>query len=327
MNQNQIQNQNQNQRSKSQYNKLKSSYNYINKLIKIIFSIKANWGNSLKVGINNIKLIDKNNKNIPIKKSNFDLGKPYITKYNKGDIKKLTIEFEPNYILKNIVILNGYNDIGTKYLLIENDRGKILWKGVIPKANLINAKSFYISLDGNIINKKRIEFSKTTYANKIENNNNNINNLKHVNNNTLRNIQINESSDNLNKNYVLCDKIKIKLLDNYGNKDYIGLSGIQIYDNNNKLINIIQNKKDIKINEAIINLKEKKILYNLFNNKNDTINPKYMFLTTNLNAFINIEFKQVFKISKIIFYNYNNNIYKDCATKGIFIDFYMEKKK
>ena len=315
-------------RSKSQYNKLKSSYNYINKLIKIIFSIKANWGNSLKVGINNIKLIDKNNKNIPIKKSNFDLGKPYITKYNKGDIKKLTIEFEPNYVLKNIVILNGYNDIGTKYLLIENDRGKILWKGVIPKANLINAKSFYISLDGNIINKKRIEFSKTTYANKIENNNNNnINNLKHVNNNTLRNIQINESSDNLNKNYVLCDKIKIKLLDNYGNKDYIGLSGIQIYDNNNKLINIIQNKKDIKINEAIINLKEKKILYNLFNNKNDTINPKYMFLTTNLNAFINIEFKQVFKISKIIFYNYNNNIYKDCATKGIFIDFYINGKR
>ena len=315
-------------RSKSQYNKLKSSNNHINKLTKIIFSIKTNWGNNLKVGINNIKLIDKNNKNIPIEKTNFDIGKPYITKYNKGDIKKLTIEFEPNYVLKNIVILNGYNDIGIKYLLIENDRGKLLWKGVIPKANLINAKSFYISLESNIINKKRILFSKTMYLNKVENNsNNNINIMKHINNNTLKNSQINESSDNLNKNYVLCDRIKIKLMDNYGNKDYIGLSGIQIYDNNNKLINIIQNKKDIKINEAIINLKEKKILYNLFNNKNDTINPKYMFLNTNLNAYINIEFKQVFKISKIIFYNYNNNIYKDCATKGVFIDFYINGKR
>ena len=127
------------------------------------------------------------------------------------------------------------------------------------------------------------------------------------------------------KNYVICDRIKIKLINNYGNKDYIGLSGIQFYDNNNKLINIIQNKKDIKINEAVINLKEKKILYNLFNNKNDVINPKYMFLTTNLNAFINIEFKQNLKLSKIIFYNYNNNIYKDCATKEIFIDFYINK--
>ena len=314
-------------RSKSQYNKIKSSTNHINKLIKIIFSIKTNWGNSLKVGINNLKLIDKNNKNIPIKKSNFDIGKPYITKYIKGDIKKLTIELEPNYIIKNIVILNGYNDIGIKYLIIENDRGKILWKGIIPKANLINAKSFYISLDNNILSKKRIYFSKTMYLNKIENNNNNINNLNHINNSTLKNSRINESSDNLNKNYVLCDRIKIKLLNSYGNKDYIGLSGIQFYDNNNKIINIIQNKKDIKINEAIINLKEKKILYNLFNNKNDSTNPKYMFLTTNFNAYINITFKQVFKISKIIFYNYNNNIYKDYATKGIFIDFYINGKR
>ena len=315
-------------RTKSQINKLKSSSSNINKLTKIIFSIKTNWGNSLKVGINNIKLLDKNNKSIPIKKANFDIAKPYIIKYNKGENKKLTIEFESNNIIKNIVILNGYNDIGIKYLLIENDKGKILWKGVIPKANLINAKSFCISLDNNILNKKRILLSKTMYLNKIENNNNNINDLKHVKNNTsLKNSRINESSDNLTKNYVLCDRINIKLLDNYGNKDYIGLSGIQFYDNNNKLINIIQNKKDIKINESIINLKEKKILYNLFNNKNDSINPKYMFLTTNFNAYINIEFKQVFKISKIIFYNYNNNIYKDCATKGIFIDFYINGKK
>ena len=52
-----------------------------------------------------------------------------------------------------------------------------------------------------------------------------------------------------------------------------------------------------------------------------------MFLTTNMNAFINIEFKQSLKISKIIFYNYNNNIYKDCATKGILIEFYINNKK
>ena len=52
-----------------------------------------------------------------------------------------------------------------------------------------------------------------------------------------------------------------------------------------------------------------------------------MFLTTNTNAFINIEFKQNIKISKIIFYNYNNNIYKDCATRCAFIDFYINNKR
>ena len=313
-------------RSKSQLNKLKTSNNYDNKLTKLIFLIKSNWGNTNKLGINNIQLKDKNNKNIPIIKANFDLTKSYQTKYIKGEIKKLIIEYEANNTLKNISILNGFSDIGIKYLTIENDRGKILWKGVVPKANLINSKSFYISVDNNnILNKKRLLFSKTVYLKKAENNNN-INNLKYV-NNTFRNTKQNESSDNINKNYVLCDRVKIKLINNYGNKDYIGLSGIQFFDNNNELINIIKEKKDIKINEAIMNLKEKKILYNLFNNKNDTTNPKHMFLTTNFNAFINIEFKQSIKISKIIFYNYNNNIYKDCATKEIFLDFYINNTK
>ena len=315
-------------RSKSNLNKLKTSNKNTNELSKIILSIKTNWGNNLKIGINNIKLIDKNNKSIPIKNANFDFTKPYITKFIKGEIKKLTIEYETNYILKNIVILNGFNDTGIKYLLVENERGKIIWKGVIPKANLINIKSFYISID-NFANSKRkkILFSKTMHLSKIDNSNNNIKIFKQVNNDTLRNSRINESSDNMNKNYVLCDRVKIKLLDNYGNKNYIGLSGIQFFDNNNKLINIIQVKKDIKINEAIINLKEKRILYNLFNNKHDTISPKYMFLTTNQNAFVNIEFKQILKIKKIIIYNYNNDIYKDCATKGIYIDFYINNKK
>jgi hypothetical protein len=144
--------------------------------------------------------------------------------------------------------------------------------------------------------------------------------------NTLQINQKEEILGNSKKNYELCDKIKIKLLNNYGNRDYIGLSGIEFYDNNNKLINVIENKKSITINENIVNLREKKILYNLFNNKNSTIDPQYMFLTSNCNAFIKIEFKNSIKISKIIFYNYNNNLYKNCATKGILIYFYYNKK-
>ena len=53
-------------RSKSNLNKLKTSNKNTNELSKIILSIKTNWGNNLKIGINNIKLIDKNNKSNPI---------------------------------------------------------------------------------------------------------------------------------------------------------------------------------------------------------------------------------------------------------------------
>ena len=102
-------------------------------------------------------------------------------------MKKLTIEYDSNYILKNIIILNGFNDTGIKYLLIGNDKGKLLWKGVIPRTNLIYVKSFYINIDNIIFNKKRITQSKTTNVNKNENNND-INNMKNLNNNTLRKI-------------------------------------------------------------------------------------------------------------------------------------------
>ena len=313
-------------RAKSHLNKMENFKKDINRLNKLIFIIRTNWGNIIKIGINKIKLLDRNNKTIPIKYANYDFAKPYIIKYIKGETKKLVLGYDKNYILKNISILNGFNDTGVKYLMIENDRGKILWKGNIPKINMINVKQYYIPIDNynystnTNTNKKNLIFSKTIFLNREDSNN-----FKYM-TNTLQINQKEEILGNSKKNYELCDKIKIKLLNNYGNRDYIGLSGIEFYDNNNKLINVIENKKSITINENIVNLREKKILYNLFNNKNNTIDPQYMFLTSNCNAFIKIEFKNSIKISKIIFYNYNNNLYKNCATKGILIYFYYNKK-
>ena len=317
-------------RAKSHLNKMENSTKYINRLNKLKFIIKTNWGNAVKIGINSIKLLDRNNKSIPIKNANFDITKPYIAKYIKGDIKKLIIGYEKDYNLKNIVILNGFNDSGIKSLMIENDRGKIIWRGNIPKINMINVKKYYIPIDNynynSNANKKNLIFSKTIFLNKDENNNlSNFHNFKNM-TNTIRDSQNEDNYENSSNNYELCDKIKIKLIENYGNRDYIGLSGIEFYDNNNKLINILENKKNIRINESVVNAREKKILFNLFNNKNDTTDPQYMFLTTNINAFITIEFKHSLKISKIIFYNYNNNIYKECATKGILLYFYYNKK-
>ena len=307
-------------RPNSNIKKAENSYQNMPKLNILIFIINNNWGNNNKIGINNLKILDRNNKNIPIKYSNFDLTKPYNTKYIKGELKKLIIGFDKSYNIKTIVIINGANDIGIKNVIIENDREKILWKGNIPKN-----RPYFISIDNYNINtnNKNPLFSKTLCLNKDESNN--LMNIKYS-SNSIRKRQYDNNYEGNKNNFELCDRIKIKLVKNYGNRDYIGLSGIELYDNNNKLINIPDNKKKIRINENVINLREKKILYNLFNNKNDTIDPQYMFLTENYKAFIDIEFKQEIKISKIIIYNYNNNKYKARSTKGMLIYFYHNKK-
>ena len=132
-----------------------------------------------------------------------------------------------------------------------------------------------------------------------------------------------------NIDYQICDRIKIKLLNNYGNLKYIGLSGIEFYDENNYLIDINSNIINIKTNQKTINNKRKKLLNNLFNGKNDSTDEKDMFITKydkTDEAFIEIDFKQKLKIKKIIIFNYNSNIFKDCGTKIISFIFYKNRK-
>ena len=250
-------------------------------LKKIIFIAKSNWGSSLKIGFNNIKLMDKNNKIIPILYSSFDINKPYLSFFFDGEIKKFVINYGRQYFLSHIIFTNSFNENGIKNLLILNEKKKVIWEGEIPKINMINHKPYYIYLYENY------NYSKQ------------------------------KTEKNEKKKYLNFEKIKIKLIENYGNDTYIGLSGIEFYDENNKIINVVENSSYIKINQNIRNLHEKKILYNLFNNKNETTEPQYMFLTVIKNAFIEISFKQPIKVKKIIFYNYNNNFYKSSSTKII----------
>ena len=379
---------------------LNSMFQHINindkEMNKISILIKSNWGNPNKINFINIFFIDTLNQKINIQKANYDFSKPYINQYNKGETKILTFYFDIKTKIKNIEIVNGFDDSGIKSIIIENEKGDIIWRGIIPKKTLVSNKPYIILLNNiirnikkkNQIKNKNASFDLDTsllsdklispykvYTNKsiINSDNKNKKDKKSINKKTNINISIkkrnlnetllkkfykNETYDrdndeNLIKNitsfikeaksitpirktnvknkiinidYQLCDRIKIKLLLNYGNSKYIGLSGIEFYDQNDSLIDIETNNNYIKINEKILNNKQIKILYNLFNGKNDSTDPKNMFVTKYEDAFIEIDFKQKVKIKKIIVYNYNNNNLINCSTKKISIIFFINKK-
>ena len=450
----------------------------------VYFLIRSNWGNSNKLQFISINLIDISNEKILILNSNYDTTKPYYHNFQKGDVQILSFSFNKIYKIKNIEIINGFDDSGIKNLFIQNDKGVIIWRGNIPKVNLISNKPYIILLSNyeeinrtnifknlklksskrnssyefklfspqrnnnhlmtvtnqmstnlitkdeeddllrNIANKtyknhfayknnnqskgkikknncsnysidtnffqegttvrESLKISKVDYYDRDygeeENNNikincngknknsnknivtklninkyNNLENTKDIEQNILNtNTSVDKSvtvdtkqlSSNVSKiiyspnitktvqniksiivkpEYETCDKVKIKLLTNYGNPTFIGLSGIEFYNENDELIDVKSSSSIIKMNQVIKNNKQKKILYNLFNGINDTIDPQYMFLTSVGQAFIDIEFKQKIKVKKIIVYNYNHPFFKDCCTKSLSLLFYKNK--
>lgn len=376
-------------------------------LNKITILIRSNWGNLSKINFISINFFDKFSEKIEIKNSNYNINEPYLNRYNKGETKTLIFYYDKKIKIKNIEILNGFDDSGIKSIVIEGSNGKIIWRGNIPKKTLISNKPFIIllnnipqikrkgkikknrnisldiertifydkKLNGTYISnifdtknnikmikqKKNIKnkeinktiikkfnetydrdnyennyllFNENTNINKNTENINSfinfINNEKIIRHNKMSSLSLKRNENNKNKkikiDYQICDKIKIQLISNYGNSKYIGLSGIEFYNENNFLIDINSNVNNIKINQPIINNKQKKLINNLFNGKNDTKDSKYMFLTKNNQAFIEIEFKQKLKIKKIIFYNYNDEVYKDCSTKKISLTFYKNNK-
>ena len=367
---------------------------------KIIILIKSNWGNISKINFMSINFIDELNEKIKIYKANYDINKPYINRYNKGEIKKLIFYYNIKKKIKNIEIINGFDDSGIKSLIIINKNEEIIWRGNIPKKNLISNKPYIIILNNisRFLKKRKIRktrnisldlernlFSDKNKSNNfiddslIKNKNNNlqmiIRPIKSVKNKeinkTIKIINETYDRDNYENNkdflfndsintrifqnkrpivlkgieiinnkkekeenklkeiklkYQICDKIKIELISNYGHSKYIGLSGIEFFDDIDSLIDINSNIKDIKINQKNNNNRQKKMISNLFNGNNDTKDSNCMFLTRNDQTSIELEFKQQLKIKKIIIYNYNDDKYKSIGTKKICFIFYKNRK-
>ena len=159
-----------------------------------------------------------------------------------------------------------------------------------------------------------------------EENNKDIFNHKLINNNH-QSVSINKY---INQNYIEFNKIHFVLRENYGNEKLIGLTGLELYNNKNKLISIETASsigalpKDLK---TIYNDNEElRIFENVFNNCNNTNDIENMWVTKYNKSppytFIEICFEERIKLSRIKIYNYNE---KEKLCIGVkFMDIYLD---
>ena len=117
---------------------------------------------------------------------------------------------------------------------------------------------------------------------------------------TISNINDNNSKKN---NYIEFNKIKLVLISNYGNKKYIGLTGIEFYNIRDELVRIETATtigalpKDLHTIYEDEN--EERIFENVFNNFNNTNDKENMWVTQLKNSdpktFIEIFFENNLK--------------------------------
>ena len=160
----------------------------------------------------------------------------------------------------------------------------------------------------------------------LEENNKDNNYINYTNNISM------QESINTNTNYIEFNKIRFELTSNYGHNKYIGLTGIELYNIKNELINIETATsigalpKDLK---TIYNDNDEvRIFENVFNNYNNTNDIENMWVTkynkTPTYTFIEIFFEQKIRISKIKIYNYNEKEKLEIGVRNI--DIYLDDK-
>jgi hypothetical protein len=149
----------------------------------------------------------------------------------------------------------------------------------------------------------------------------------------------NEKYEDENLPFIKFKIIKLVLTSNYGNKKYIGLTGLEFYDINNKLIDIETAEtigampKDL---HTIYNLEnENRIFENVFNGENNTDDSYNMWVTSltevkndgdekNSFPYIELSFKDFIYLSKIKCFNYNKKNELDICVKTI--DIFLDNK-
>ncbi len=344
----------------SSNNSKKNKFNNYSALSLIIIS---NWGHLNKVGITEIQLFDIKKRKIPISECHVfngnedNISRIHNNKYhtlnerdmwtstydNKSD-KKIKIEM---YILNN-----KYNSIDKiDSILIWNYNGRDLnkgikeieimkknikcWKGIIPKGefNIKNDYSFKIHL-----NERDVNMSDTLTNNSYHKRNFYLSLLKQ--NKFTTKLSFSQSDFNDSKNqitshryekyHITFHKIRIQLLSNYGHHFFIGLTGINLIDKDDNIINIEDANsigalpKDLRT--IYNNENDYRVFENTFSNINNTIDENCMWLTVkNPKPFLEIVFENEMNLSRIDFWNYNEPFSLDKGVKEIEIIIDNEK--
>ena len=225
--------------------------------------------------------------------------------------KKIGINADSNGAVKNIVIKNKiYSMKNQSY-----DNKKRYSKNTFGASNkfLTNIKSitFNNNIPKNIYNslrnddtaKKGSFFLSNTFSVGV------------FNNTTLNSIP-----------FITFKKIRINILSNYGNQLSVGLTGINLIDNNLQKINIESAcaigalPKDLRT--VYENENDFRIFENLFNGENNTTDENYMWLTLmNPEPYIEICFDNYINLSKIEIWNFNDPNGLDKGVKEIEIIF------
>ena len=130
------------------------------------------------------------------------------------------------------------------------------------------------------------------------------------------------TSHRYEKYHITFHKIRIQLLSNYGHHFFIGLTGLNLIDKDDNIINIEEANsigalpKDLRT--IYNNENDFRIFENTFSNINNTIDENCMWLTVkNPKPFLEIVFENEMNLSRIDFWNYNEPFSLDKGVKEI----------
>ena len=344
----------------SSNNSKKNKFDNYSALSLIIIS---NWGDLNKVGITEIQLFDIKKRKIPISECHVfngneeNISRIYNNKYHTLNERDMWISTYDNKSDKKIkiemyILNNKYNSIDKiDSILIWNYNGRDLnkgikeieimkknikcWKGIIPKGefNIKNDYSFKIHL-----NERDVNMSDTLTNNSYHKRNFYLSLLKQ--NKFTTKLSFSQSDFNDSKNqitshryekyHITFHKIRIQLLSNYGHHFFIGLTGINLIDKDDNIINIEDANsigalpKDLRT--IYNNENDYRVFENTFSNINNTIDENCMWLTVkNPKPFLEIVFENEMNLSRIDFWNYNEPFSLDKGVKEIEIIIDNEK--
>lgn len=133
--------------------------------------------------------------------------------------------------------------------------------------------------------------------------------------------------------------VRIRLVDNYGDKNYIGLNGLEIYDSNlSPLLETAKVKFQLAADPVMASAKQTeddfRVPENLYNGKNDTANRELVWMAPYINRWklndplnmnrlhnqIAIFFERPVDIAAISFWNYTRDPKRGARQAEIFVD-------